>query len=215
MTDAGPGEAHDAALLETANQRYHERAWSSALMLFRVIHQRSPDLAVRRGVPLALGHCLIELQDDADPGVLARELVGQAPYEARVARAFWMRVRGVELCRAGDFARARHLLKFLASFDMSIGIVYYDSFVKGRTGCWEAALADSTGEPGFLASDRWSDAGIAALRDRFSGRKMLCILPLIYDWGPGDHYIRSAREFGFTVQALDRSALLEGTTPAA
>src|SRR5262249_12837914 len=51
-------------------------------------------------------------------------------------------------------------------------------------------------------------------RARFSGRRMLCIMPLIYDWGPGDHYVRSAREFGFTVEVIDRTALLEGATPA-
>jgi hypothetical protein len=213
MTDAGPGDGHDAALIEAALQHYHARRWSAALMLFRAIHQRSPELAVQRGIPLALGHCLIELNDDADPGALARELVQQPPYTARVERAFWMRVRAIELCRAREFARARRLLKFLASYDMSIGMVYYESFIKGRTGCWETALAGQSEPPGFLEAHHWSDAEVAAMRDKFRGLKMLCVMPLIYPLGPGDQFGRSAKTFGFTVEMLDRTEVLEGAAP--
>ncbi|MBV8170058.1 MAG: glycosyltransferase family 1 protein [Alphaproteobacteria bacterium] len=213
MTDAGPGDAHDTMLLDAADQRYHERAWSAAAMLYRAIRDRSPELAIRRGVPLALGHCLIELHRDADPGALARELVGQPPYEARLERAFVMRARAIELCRAGDFACARRLLRFLSAFDLSIGMVYYESFLKGRTGCWETAR-DGAAEPGFLAARRWSDAEIAAVREHHRGTRMLLIMPLIYPYGPGEQYGRSADAFGFTTRMLDRSALLADATPS-
>jgi hypothetical protein len=149
----------------------------TAAVLYQGIHRRNSPLAQEREVPLALGHCLIELRDDIDPITLARDLVPGAIPGATSARIPWMKVRAHELCRTGDLKRAQRLLRFIAAFDTTTATTYVESFIKGRSGCWERYLDGSGDEPGFLQVNRWSDRDIAAMKSRSHGLKVLIIEP--------------------------------------
>jgi hypothetical protein len=214
MSDPAVGTTQAGTLVELADHRYHARNWSGALLLYQALRQSDPALARARGVPLAISHCLIELRDDADPGAMAIEILPDVPWEARVARAAWMRARAHQMCRAGDFARARRLLKFLGAFDGSLSIVYADGFIKGRTGCWEPHLDGSGPEPGFLQAKAWTDAEIAARKARSHGLKVLLVVPWVTPYATGERYARSAEAFGLTVRLLDRNTFLAPADPA-
>jgi hypothetical protein len=154
----------------------------------------------------------MELRDDAEPTALANQLVASVPESVRYARAGSILVRALELCRSGDYARARRLLIYLSTFNFAITAAYQAGFLRGRTGCWEAAATGSA-EPGFLAVDRWSDDAIAALKTRFRGARVLQIQPWSYDWGPGDRFARSARAFGLTSEMIDTHDWMSGRSP--
>lgn len=214
MTDATATPSPDDALIDAADRQYEAGNWSAALFLYRGVEQRNRTGALDRGAPIAIGHCLLELHDALDPTELARQLVPPVPEAARLARLGAIRIRALVLCRAGDPVRARRLLLFLASFDPGVTGVYLESFIPGRSGCWERSAPGATDEPGFLRDHRWSDAEIAACKARFSETRVLIILPWNYAYGPGERFTRSAAAFGLDVRTLDLHEWLNGVDPA-
>lgn len=198
----------EADLLAIADRHYRDRQWSAALALYQGLLESNPALARNHGVPLAIIHCLIELPDPVDWMAMVQEALPSIPESARVDKINWMRIRVLELCRCTEYARAQRLLRFLASFDSFIDAVYRDGFRKGRSGCWEPSLESSASEPGFLRVNRWTDEAIAALKDRFRGRRLLLVVPWTTPFSPGDRYRRSAESFGLTVRMVDETKLV-------
>ena len=212
MTSAGTPDP-DEGLIDLADQRYQHGEWSAALLLYTGLQRRQSTSAIARGVPIALAHCLLELHADADPTALARDLVPPVPGAARSARAGYLRVRALLACRDRDYARALRLLMFVAAFDFSLSTTYIESFLKGRTGCWERDPAAASDEPGFLAHHRWTDAEIDALKRRFRDQRILIVMPWSAPYMMGDYYFRTARAFGLTPRILDHGAWLTGVDP--
>src|SRR5580698_10060821 len=69
----------DAGVLALADRKYQDRNWMTAAALYRALLARNPTLAQHQAVPIALGHCMIELSPDADPLALAADLVATVP----------------------------------------------------------------------------------------------------------------------------------------
>lgn len=214
MTAAAPGGSDEVAVLEAADRLYGAQQWSAAAALYQLLHHRGSAFARAHEVALALGHCLLEAQPDADTVDLIRRFNPGPPPDRTPARVNAMRVRAHELCRAGDFARAQRLLRFMSAFDAAIGITYADSILKGRSGCWEASLDGSAAAPGFLAARRWRDDDLAALKQWAQGRRVLMIQPWSSPYRDADRYRRSAIAFGFTTLTLDLLNWLGDFEPA-
>jgi hypothetical protein len=157
---------------------------------------------------MALGHCEIEERDKVDPLAVGLRTVPLIPAQASFRRSGALRVRALQLCRAGDFARARRVLLFLSNFDSAIGVTFTDSFVRGKTEHWEKHLECSTEDPGFLAVDRWSEADVVATKERFQGFRVLLVVPWNTPYAIGDRYFRSASVFGLAARTLGLDEVL-------
>ena len=208
------------ATIAAADALYRAHDWAAALAAYRTISARAPDDALGAALPLAIGHCLIELAD-GDPDGL-ETCYGQAVgVDAQALRIFQLRVRALQLVRAGDAARASRLLRFLCHYDGLLAQVYADGAMRGRTFCCDMPDAPAPGsEPGatppFLAGLRATEAAIARHKARAAGMRLLVATRRDFAANPARRYEfhdnvgRSARDFGFMVEVFNSHAMPDG-----
>jgi hypothetical protein len=188
-------------LLAEADRRYLARDWASALALYGQIGEHDPERVDELALPIGIGHCRIELADmDAIAGLALHP--GPCPESARVTGFITKaRHRALELCRAGDAARAARLLRFLGGFDWAIAETYAHNIDREPLG-WTLRAPDRDDSPQFLAATGLSDDAVAAARQRHRGRRVLLAVPryLSRHYEVIDNLVRSGERFGLVVQ---------------
>lgn len=186
--------AADMMMIHAADRFYVQRDWRSALPMYRVVAERNPGLADEFALALCIGHCAVELDDDAPLPALSR--TGAKREEAFLND---VRTRAYEICRAGDFTRAVRLLRFIAGACPLVGTVYREGLLDGRS-----APAPVASQPPFLR-ELLPDATVAALRQRHAGARILLVVRRFH-FNSVDHQHdmvdvlhRGALGFGLTV----------------
>jgi len=173
-TDFPAASAAPDSLLAEADRRYLGRDWAGALALYGQIAERDPARVRERALPIGIGHCRIELADPSGLGALALD-PGPCPESARTTVfVTTARHRALQLCSAGDAARAARLLRFLSGFDGPLSHAYAESIDRERTK-WADRLGrpETDAEPGFLAETGLTDDAVAAAKQRHRGRRIL------------------------------------------
>ncbi len=193
-------------LLAEADRRYLARDWTTALTLYTKIHERNPARVGELALVIGIGHCRIELADVDARAALTLD-PGPCPESLR-ATVFitTARHRALELCSAGDAARAACLLRFLGSFDSALSYAYAETIDRGRTK-WADRLgrSDADTEPEFLAATGLSDDVVVAAKRRHRGRRILLAGPILptRQYEAMDNLARSGAHFGLIVQRFD------------
>src|SRR4051812_36778414 len=132
--------ATDMMLVHAADRFYMQRDWRSALPLYRDVARRNADLAAQHALALAIGHCAIETDDTE---TLPAAAPGGGQREALLLHD--LRARAYQFCRAGDFARATRLLRFIADACPQLGPVYADGLLGGESAACSAYRAGGDG----------------------------------------------------------------------
>lgn len=225
-SDPAPlGRSHRSAdttaadmIVGLADRFYQQGEWSSALPLYRNAATMDPTGAADRALPLAIGHCSIELAAPGELDGLVLERAAPAETERERIIISRLRFRARRLCQAGDVVRASRLLRLLASYDRAIGETYRYSIDSGPT---PNLLGAAGSEPPFLAAAGLSEARVEAMRRRAAGRRMLLVYRRFFYDVPGrenasiDLAIRTAARFGFEVRHLNSVLPDDGPARAA
>ena len=208
-----------ADIIDVADELYRAHDWAAALEAYRLLADHDPETAVRGALPMAIGHCLIELAD-GDPDGIAAYYGKRVSPDVQARRVVELRVRAVELARAGDFARTSRLLRFACGYDGLLAQIYADGMINGRTVCCGIPDAPpSEAPPPFLAHLRTDAAMIAGHKARAAGQRLLVATRRSYAHDPArqyefyDNVERTARDFGFTVSLFDTHAVPAGQSP--
>ncbi len=208
-TDSPAASAVPDSLLADADRRYLGRDWAGALALYGQIAERDPARVQERALPIGIGHCRIELADPGGLGALSLD-PGPCPGSARTTVFITTaRHRALELCSAGDAARAARLLRFLGRFDGPLSHVYAESIDPGRTN-WADRLGrpETDAEPGFLAETGLTDDVVAAAKQRHRGCRILLVGPIYptRQFEAMDNLARSGAGFGLVMRRFDTQA---------
>ncbi|MBI3517677.1 MAG: glycosyltransferase family 1 protein [Proteobacteria bacterium] len=212
-----PAAEQAEALIAAADRLYQARDWAAALDHYRRLEALAPALAAQRSVPVIVGHCRIELDDPAAPdGGTVSGGFGNSERDLQLVTD--LRVRLLELCYAGDFARAARLLRWLAHFDLSIKASYDRALTWERSACCD--LLDTVSapiEPPFVRELALSEAEVAAVKQRYRGTRLLLVSQRFFDDPARQHDLtdnlaRAARGFGFELREINSHALKPGVT---
>lgn len=174
MTEAS-GDA--LAVINRADRRYVDGAWSDALALYEQVAGLDPPLSELRAVPLAMAHCRLELAADPAALVPPPHAPAQPVREEYIAK--FLRARALELCRAGETIRASMLQRLLSTVDPAVGDVYRTSFADGRSPRSLAPPDDR--DPPFLAAFGVTPEQIAATREAARGKRLLLVHRRFYE----------------------------------
>jgi hypothetical protein len=201
--------------ISRADRCYLAQDWAAALALYESVERAAPALAAPLSLPLVIGHCRIELADDAalpapTPGMAATH-TAREQYAVKVLRA-----RALEMCRAGGFARASQLLRLLAPYDVAIADAYRHGLEPGRSER-RRALPDGS-DPPFLRALDVATLPVDALKHAHRGKRLLLVYRRFFPEGDGRqseviHCLAdSATRFGlavteFTFQGADPAEL--------
>lgn len=202
-------------LLQAGDRAYQQQDWRMARDFYRHVATLDPAAAPALALPLALGHCDIELA----PGDALATTLPEAPPVAGGERlevlTSRVRFRARQLCRDGDLVRAGHLLRFLARYDQPIADTFARSIDVGSTPPGGFAAA-TPGGPRFLA-DGLGQADVEAARRWAGGRRLLLFFRRMFfqiaarTHEPIDLFTSSAEALGFAVHHVNSHV----TDPAA
>lgn len=215
--------SHDTTGLDpvvlAADEQYRARNWRTALALYSAALASGVDAAAL-GLPLAIGHCRIELADAAALAQLSLPTgwPTNTPREGEFAYAAY--ARGFDLCRAGDYERASRLMRLLAGYIWPVADCYAHCIVKGRTECCEVFDRPVDGPPPFLAEHAITDHDIARLRRRHAGARVLIVARRYYapssarQYEMTDNFVRSAQRFGLVASEMNSHSGEPGSSDA-
>jgi hypothetical protein len=190
-------------IVDAADRFYQAGDWATALHLYRNAMVIDSEAALAKALPLAVGHCEIELAPSS-----ALEAVQPAAAPPRggdrttiiVSR---IRFRALQLCRTHDVARAARLLRFLAAYDPPIADVYARSIDRA------SGQGVPGGDPRFLAAEGLTDGRVDAQRRQAQGRRLLMIFRRLTfgvatrQYEPIDTFTRAAERFGMVVEHVN------------
>jgi len=158
--------------ISRADRCYLAQDWAAALALYESAERTAPALSAPLSLPLVIGHCRIELAEDA--ALLAPAPVVAATHTAREQYAVKiLRARALEMCRAGGFVRASQLLRLLAGYDAAIADAYRHGLQPGRSDR-RRAPPDSS-DPPFLHALGIAALPVDALKQTHRGERLLLV----------------------------------------
>lgn len=199
-------------LIRPAETAYTRMEWLAALGRFRVLAATRPALAEALMVPLAIGHCEIELGIAADLPVRPRDPSVPMPRtEVAQARITAVLVRAQALAAAGDLRRTADLGRLLAAHDDHFAAVYREQIAApGRP----SAAPDPSLPAGMAGLP--DPARVARIQARSRDLRVVLITRRFYRENParqhqhGDNLLRSAGRFGLAVREIDNYGLPPG-----
>src|SRR5262249_51560475 len=126
-------------LVALGDQKYLERDWAGALAIYRAAHAQGPAIAAAFGLPLMIGHCVVELAEAAElaQSTPPREPIDDSPRVQAFIHDILVRIK--ILVREGQFARASALLRLLRPSFKSIQDTYDHDLLDG-TSDWRRVL---------------------------------------------------------------------------
>lgn len=194
-----------ASLLAEADARADAGDWQRAIERLEDILAQDREWAEMQGVPLQLARCRVEAA--AEAGLEAIEPPGgrRRGSEREQHLIQRVRIRAVELCRAGDSRRASRLLRLLADYDDAIRGTLDDMLPSGSPAAAQPIVAG----PSFLDDPTLSNAAVERAKQRFAGARVLIVYRQLFTdrpercCDPVDNFDRSARRFGLTTQVVN------------
>jgi hypothetical protein len=159
--------------ISRADQCYVAQDWAGALSLYEAVDRADPQHSTLMSLPPLIGHCRIELAaDPAHATPFPRPAVATgSPREKRVVQN--MRVRALQMCRAGHVARASELLRLLIGYDRPIADTYHDILAPDRSAANPTPAAQR--DPPFLQALGIATLPVDALKQAHRGKRLLLV----------------------------------------